>query len=124
MNLPKFPDSAMFVSVMACGKSEILLHLVETVYKNHFELIIILRPTILDNKNLSWKWILDDKNIFIVCDMEGKLNEWIKLFQNTLPGHQALFIIDDCSAEDEIKNEMLYQNLLLAVDIETILYGS
>ena len=60
-----------------------------------------------------------DKNVFIVCDVEGKLNEWIKLFKNTL------FIIDDCSAEGEInKIEMLYQNLLLAVYIETILYGS
>ena len=80
---------------------------------------------ILDNKTyLSRKWILDDKNVFIVCDVEGKLNEWIKLFKNTLRGHQTLFIIDDCSAEGEInKNEMFYQNLLSAVDIETILMG-
>ena len=42
-----------------------------------------------------------------------------------LKGYQTLFIINDCSAEGEInKNEMLYKNLLLAVDIETILYGS
>ena len=33
--------------------------------------------------------------------MEGKLNEWIKLFNNTLKGYQTLFIIDDCSAEGE-----------------------
>ena len=84
MNLPKFPHIAMFVGVMACGKTEFLLRLVETEYKNHFEFIVILCPTILDNKTyLSRKWILDDKNIFIVCDMEGKLNEWIKLFKNT-----------------------------------------
>ena len=64
--------------------------------------------------------------MILSCDMEGKLNEWIKLFKNTLKGYQTLFIIDDCSAEGEInkKKEMLYQNLLLAVDIETILYGS
>ena len=50
MNLPKFPYSAMFVGVMACGKTEFLLKLLETVYKNHFEFIMILCPTILDNK--------------------------------------------------------------------------
>ena len=62
---------------------------------------MILCPTILDNKTyLPRKWIFDDKNVFIVC--EGKLNEWIKLFKNTLKGHQTLFIIDDCSAEGEI----------------------
>ena len=83
-------------------------------------------PTILDNKtNLSRKWILDDKNVLIVCDVEGKLNEWIRLFKDTLKGRQTLLITDDCSAKGEIKkNEMFYQNLLLAVDIETILYGS
>ena len=106
MNLPKFPHSAMFVSVKACGKSEFLPQLLKTVYKNHFEFIVILCPTILDNKtNFSRKWILDDKNIFIVCDMDRKLNEWIKLFKNKLKGHQTLFIIADCSAEREINKK-------------------
>ena len=50
MKLPKFPHSAMFVGVMACGKTEILLKLLETVYKNHFEFIVILCPTISENK--------------------------------------------------------------------------
>ena len=106
MNLPKFPHSAMFVGVTACGKTEFLLRLLETIYKNHFEFIVILCPTILDNKTyLSRKWIFDNKNVFIVCDLEGKLNEWIKLFKNTLKGHQTLFIIDDCSAEVEINKK-------------------
>ena len=125
MNLPKFPHSAMFVGVTACRKTEFLLRLLETVYKNHFEFIVILCLTISDNNTyLSRKWVFHDKNVFIVCDVEGKLNEWIRLFKSTLKGHQTLFITDDCSAEGEIniKNEMLYQNLLLVVDIGTIPY--
>ena len=63
----------MIVGVMACGKTEFLLCLLETEYKNHLEFIVILCPTILDNKTyLSRKWILDDKNVFIVSDVEGK----------------------------------------------------
>ena len=82
------------------------LRLLETKYKNHFEFIVILCSTILDNKTyLSRKWVLDDKNVFIVCDVEGKLNEWIRLFKYTLKGHQTLFIIDDCSAEGEINKK-------------------
>ena len=54
-------------------------------------------------KHLSRKWIFDDKNVFIVCDVEGKLNEWIKLFKNTLKGCKTLFIIDDHSAESEMR---------------------
>ena len=92
MNLPKFPHVmlcyVMFVGVMACGKTEFLLKVLETVYKNHFEFFVILCPMILDNKTyLSRKWIFDDKNIFIVCGVERKLNEWIELFKSTLKGH-------------------------------------
>ena len=86
MNFPKSPHSEMFVGVTNVGKTEYLLRILETEYKNHFEFIVIMCPTILDNnkKYLSRKWIFDYKNVFIVCDVEGKLNEWIKLFRNTL----------------------------------------
>ena len=40
-----------------------------------------------------------------MCDIEGKLNEWIRLFKSALKGHQTLFIIDDCSAEGEINKK-------------------
>ena len=40
-----------------------------------------------------------------MCDVEGKLNEWIKLFRSTLKFRQTLFIIDDCSAEGEINRK-------------------
>ena len=67
MNTPKFPHSAMFVGVTACGKTEFLLRLLETIYKNHFEFIIILCPTISDNKTyLSRKWILTIRT-FLLC---------------------------------------------------------
>ena len=57
----------MFVGVTACGKTEFLLKLLETVYKSHFEFIVILCPTISDNKTyLSRKWIFDDKNVLLL----------------------------------------------------------
>ena len=40
-----------------------------------------------------------------MCDVEGKLNEWIRLFKGVLKGHQTLFIVDDCSAEGEINKK-------------------
>ena len=93
MNFSKFPHSAMFVSAMNVGKTEYLLRILETEYKNHFEFIVIMCRTILDNNRtyLFRKWIFDDKNVFIVCDVEGKLNEWIKILRNTLKYHRRLF---------------------------------
>ena len=37
MNLSKFSHSAMFVGAMACSKTEFLLRLLETEYKNHLD---------------------------------------------------------------------------------------
>ena len=106
MNLLKFPHSAILVGVTVCGKTEFLLRLLETIYKDHFEFIVILCPSISDKKiYLSRKWIFNNKNVFIVCDVEGKLNEWIKLFKSVLKGHQTLFIINDSSAEGKINKK-------------------
>ena len=105
MKLPKFPHCAMFVGAMNVGKTEYLLRILESEYKNHFEFIVIMCSTILDNNKTSRKWIFNDKNVFIVCDVAGKLNEWIKLFKNTSKGCQTLFIIDSCSAEGEINKK-------------------
>ena len=83
MNLPKFLHSAM---------TEYSPRILEIGYKNNFEFIVILCPTILDNKTyLSRKWILDEENVFIVFDVEGKSNEWIRLFKDRLKGCQTLF---------------------------------
>ena len=107
MNFPKFPHSAMFLGATNFGKTEYLIRILETEYKNHFEFIVIMCPTISDNNKtyLSRKWIFDDNNVFIVCDVEEKLNEWIKLFRNTSKFRQTLFIIDDCYAEGEINKK-------------------
>ena len=96
----------MFVGCTNAGKTEYLHRIPETEYKNHFEFIVILCPTILDDKTyLSGRWILDDKNVFIVCDGEGKLKKWIRSFKDTLKGRQTLYIIDDCLAEGEINKK-------------------
>ena len=73
MNFPKFPHSAMFFSTTNVGKTEYLLSILETEYKNHFEFIVIMCPTILDNNKtyLYRKWIFDDNNVFIMCEVEA-----------------------------------------------------
>ena len=46
MNFPKFPHSTMFVGATIVEKTEYLLEILETEYKNHFQFIIIMCPTI------------------------------------------------------------------------------
>ena len=56
MNFPKFPHSAMFVGARNVGKTEYLLRILKTEYKNNFEFIVIRCPTILgNNKTISFQ---------------------------------------------------------------------
>ena len=52
MNLPKFPHSATFVCAMNVGKTEYLLRILDTKYKNHVEFIVIMCLTILDDNKI------------------------------------------------------------------------
>ena len=54
MKFSKFPDSAMFIDAMNVGKTEYLIRILETEYKNYFEFIVIMCPIILDNNKTSF----------------------------------------------------------------------
>ena len=67
MNLPKFPHCGVIVGVTACGKTEFLLQLLETEYKNHFEFTVILCPMSLDSKNIFLGSGSSIIRMFILC---------------------------------------------------------
>ena len=73
MNLLKFPHSAMFVGITACGKTVFLLKLLETIYKNNFEFIVILCPTSLDNKRTFLRNGFLTIRTFLLC-VTSKVN--------------------------------------------------
>ena len=60
----------MFVGATNVVKTEYLLKILEIEYKNHFEFILIMCPTILDNNKTypSRKWMFDDNNV-LLCVM-------------------------------------------------------
>ena len=55
----------MFNGVTNVGKIKYLPRIPETEHKSHFEFIVIVCPTILDNKKMydSKKWIFDANEI-------------------------------------------------------------
>ena len=59
------PCTTILVGLPACGKAQLVMKLLETFYKNHFENIIIIYPTIRDNETYkNTPWILSDPNVF------------------------------------------------------------
>ena len=50
-----------------CGKPELVMKLLETGYKDHFENIIIICPTIRHNETYKNRpWILSDPNVYLI----------------------------------------------------------
>ena len=43
MNFPIFPHSAMFIGATNIDKTEYLLRILETEYRNHFEFIVEIK---------------------------------------------------------------------------------
>ena len=55
----KEPHTALFVAPTGVGKTHLALSMPENEYRNHFNLIVIICPTLRYNstyKNRSWVW--------------------------------------------------------------------
>ena len=103
MNFVKKPHTAIFSGPTDCGKTKLVLDLVEKEYKDHFENIIILCPTLRWNKTyLERSWVWKDDYVFCIDLNKGSLIKYIKTLSNLLAKETSLFIIDDCIADDAL----------------------
>ena len=66
---------------MGCGKTHLVLELIEKEYNKHFDYIIIICPTLRDNKTYHAKeWIKNDDKDWLIehkdnlCQWVGKLS--------------------------------------------------
>ena len=96
----KEPHTALFTGQTGCGKTERALRLIETEYINHFELIIIISPTIKYNETYKKRaWILTDERVTLL-EPAGKLYEYLEDLVNCWLDVETLFIVDDIIADD------------------------
>ena len=100
------PHCALIIGKTNSGKTRWILDLLESEYRYAFEAIIIICPTIFKNKTyLTRSWVISDPEVYLV-DPELynlSLNETIDIYRKNFDGVETLFIIDDCSSEQEIK---------------------
>lgn len=102
MDYLKDPHTALFVAPTGIGKTYKALRLLETEYKNHFDFIIIICPTLKHNKTYkNWKFLWDDEYI-IPIEPKNQLYEIIKTLSNMLAGLKTLFLIDDIIADEKL----------------------
>ena len=107
--LPKEPHCGLFVGATGVGKTVFVLDLLENIYKDYFEYIVIFCSTLRNNKTYREReFVWKDDGIFLVDlgsperTKGSQLNDYLKFFYEKLSGHECLFIIDDCSHQKDI----------------------
>ena len=85
----------MFVAPTGAGKTHLALSLLESEYRNHFNFIVIMCPTLRYNsiyKSQGWVW--NDPDV-IPIEPGNRLYYLIEKISNLLAGSTTLFLIDD-----------------------------
>ena len=93
--------TALFLTPTGVGKTHLALSLLETEYRNHFDFIVIICPTLRYNstyKNRSWVW--NDPDV-IPIEPGNQLYYLIEKI-NLITGDKTLFLIDDIIADETL----------------------
>ena len=92
--------TALFVAPTEVGTMHLALNLLESEYKNHFDFIIIICPTLSHNETYkSRKWVWTDPEVILI-EPGNQLYYWIEKISNLVAGSKTLFLIDDIIADE------------------------
>ena len=91
------------------------MSLLGTEYRNHFDFIVIICPTLRYNstyKNQSWVW--NDPDV-IPIEPGNQLYHLIEKISNLLAGDKTLFLIDDIIADETLdkRHQLLLELAIL-----------
>ena len=80
----KKPHTSIFIGQVGCGKTHLVLELIEKEYNKHFDFIVIMCPTLQENDTYDTKkWIKTDDNVWLV-ESENNLYQWIQKLSELL----------------------------------------
>ena len=101
-NYIKEPHTTIFTGQTGCGKTHLVLVLIEKEYKKHFDYIIIICPTIQWNDTYHVRgWIKNDDKVWLI-EPKDNLYQWIGKLSQLLARFETLFIIDDIIANKDL----------------------
>ena len=96
--------TALFVAPTGVGKTHLALSLLETEYKNHFDFIVIICPTLRYNSTCKSRgWVWNDPEV-IPVEPGNQLYYLIEKISNLLTGNKTIFLIDDIIADETLNN--------------------
>ena len=115
---------ALFVAPTGVGKTHLALSLHENEYRNHFDLIVIICPTLKYNSTYKSRgWVWNDPDV-IPTEPGNQLYYLIEKISNLLAGSVTLFLIDDIIAYETLdKRRQPLLELAILGRHRLILYG-
>ena len=71
----KEPHTSIFIGQKGCGKTHLVLELIEKECNKHFDNIIIACPTLRENNKTyhAKEWIKNDENVWLVDPKDNGL---------------------------------------------------
>ena len=98
----KKPHTAVFIDQTGCGKTHLVLELIERQYNNHFDYIVIICSKLRENDTYhSKEWIKNGDSVWLV-DPKDNLYLRIKRLPELLRFLEVLFRIDDIIANESL----------------------
>ena len=94
--------TVLFVAPTGVGKTHLALNLLEREYRNHFNFVIIICPTLAHNEtSKSRGWVWNDPEV-IPIEPGNQLYYLIEKISNLLTGSKTLFLIDNIIADEAL----------------------
>ena len=98
----KEPHTALFIAQTGVGKTHLALSLLENEYRNHFDFIVIICPTLRYNSTYKSRgWVWNDPDVILI-ELGNNLYYLIEKISNLLAGSTTLFLIDDIIADETL----------------------
>ena len=98
----KEPHTALFVAPTGVGKSHSALSLLETEYRNHFDFIVIICPTLRYKSTYKSRGRVWNDPDVIPTEPGNQLYYLIEKISNLLAGDKTLFLTDDIIADETL----------------------
>ena len=98
----KEPHTALFIAPTGVGKTHLALSLLENEYRNHFDFIVIICPTLRYNSTYKSRcWVWNDPDV-IPMGPGNQLYYLIEIISNLHAGSATLFLINDIIADEAL----------------------
>ena len=118
-------NPALFIAPTGVEKTHLTLSLLENEYRNHFDFIVIICPTLEHNemyKSRGWVW--NDPDL-IPIEPGNQLYYLIEKISKMLAGSKTLFLINDIIADEALDKrcQPLLELVISGIYRSIILYG-